>query len=210
MRPTLNLSPFFTYLHVILLVSGWLSLGWVSIISISTVDILAEKPRRLPFRLQWYVAMPCILQQQLVHCIYSVITVHVALLNSFSLTLTCSEIIGGWGMVGSFWNARKRHLAYIKCKKTLWRPGLCPDPAGGAYSAPITPGWLGWSSLPPPQEPHPALGLSGLGVPPFRLRLPHPNFQIPKTKILVTCLVPLETGIKQSNVIYLLNSLMTS
>ena len=42
-------------------------------------------------------------------------------------------------------------------KKTLWRPDLRPNPAGGAYSTPANPlvGGRGWLS--PPQEPYPPL-----------------------------------------------------
>jgi len=50
-------------------------------------------------------------------------------------------------------------------KKTHRRPGLCPDPAEGAYSAPTNPivGGEGWLS--PPQEPHSLL--SALRASPF-------------------------------------------
>jgi len=43
----------------------------------------------------------------------------------------------------------------FKCGKTLLRPGLRPDPAGGAYSAPpdLLAGGRGLAA--PPQEPHP-------------------------------------------------------
>jgi len=30
---------------------------------------------------------------------------------------------------------RRSHLDHLKYKKTVGRPGICPKPAGGAYSA---------------------------------------------------------------------------
>ena len=58
------------------------------------------------------------------------------------------------------WERQSDGLEY---KKTLRRPGLCPDPAEGAYSAPANP-LVGGEGLavPSPRKPSPALGHSGL------------------------------------------------
>ena len=59
-------------------------------------------------------------------------------------------------------------------KKTLRRPGLRPDPAEGAYSAPANP-LVGGEGLgvPSPRTPSLALGPSGLASSTF-----HPNSKI--------------------------------
>ena len=66
----------------------------------------------------------------------------------------------------TYWNAGKGNLMGLdgsEYKKTHRRPGLCPDPAEGAYSAPTNP-VVGGEGLvvPSPRTPFPALGLSGL------------------------------------------------
>ena len=66
------------------------------------------------------------------------------------------------------------HLAPPQCKKTFWRPGLRPDPAGGAYSAPRYPIADGeGTSCPSPshKNPTPAIGPLGLLLGPSGLRL---------------------------------------
>jgi len=86
-------------------------------------------------------------------------------------------------------DARKSHLASIKCKKPLGWPGLHPGPHWGSLQrSPKPPSWWGGGWLPPPQEPHPRSR-------PFRPRLsPPPIFNPPpKTKILAMAL-PLHYG----------------
>jgi len=72
------------------------------------------------------------------------------------------------------------HPDCLKCGKTLWRPGLCPDPAGAAYSTPPkSSSWLEGLTA-PPQEPHsrsrpfgpPTLALEPRSLPPHEIRLP--------------------------------------
>jgi len=54
------------------------------------------------------------------------------------------------------WHARKSHLASIKCKKTLWRPGLRPGPRTRRYYNAIPDPLAGGEGLAAPfQEPHP-------------------------------------------------------
>jgi len=57
----------------------------------------------------------------------------------------------------------ERQCGGSEYKKTLLRPGLCPDPTEGAYSAPANP-LVGGKGLavPSPRTPSPALGPSGL------------------------------------------------
>ena len=65
-------------------------------------------------------------------------------------------------------------------KKTLRRPGLRPDPAGGAYSAPANPlaGGEGEGLVAPPQEPHPHSR-------PFGPRLSYPTPKLVPTPLLM-------------------------
>ena len=63
-----------------------------------------------------------------------------------------------------------------------WGGRGSPDPAGGAYSAPPDPLAGGEGLAATTQEPHPALGLSGLGLRPFGPRLSPPRFFKPPTK----------------------------
>ena len=68
-------------------------------------------------------------------------------------------------------DARKSHLASIKCKKPLGRPGLRPRPYWGSLQrSPRPPSRWGGGWLPSPQERHPRFR-------PFRPHLsPPPNF----------------------------------
>jgi len=60
-------------------------------------------------------------------------------------------------------DAMKNHLALIKCKKPLGRPGIRPGPRWESLQrSPRPPSWWGGGCLSPTQEPYPALGLSGL------------------------------------------------
>ena len=74
-------------------------------------------------------------------------------------------------------DAKKSHLASIKCKKPLGRPGIRPDPDGGAYSAPpdlLTDG-EGAVRCPLLKNLTPAFVLSGLTCPHPLIFKPPPN-----------------------------------
>jgi len=71
----------------------------------------------------------------------------------------------------------KGHPECLKCLKTLWRPGLCPDPAGAAYSTP--PELVRGADCPSPRTHSrsrpfgpPTLALGPRSLPPHEIRLP--------------------------------------
>ena len=61
----------------------------------------------------------------------------------------------------------KRQNLVPKYTKIQFFPGLRPEPRWGSLQrSPRPPSWWGGGSLPPPQEPHPALSPSGLASSP--------------------------------------------
>jgi len=87
-------------------------------------------------------------------------------------------------------DARKSHLASIKCKKPLGRSGLRPGPHWESLlRSPRPPSWWGggWLAT-PPQEPRPPL--SAFQASPVLT----PIFNPPRTKILATALRDEDSG----------------
>ena len=82
-------------------------------------------------------------------------------------------------------DAMKSHLASIKCKKPLGRPGLCPGPRWGSLQrSPRSPSWWGLgegAGCPLPKNHTPAVGLLGISC-------LHALFSTPRTNILATAL----------------------
>jgi len=106
-----------------------------------------------------------------------VVTVYVALLNSLSLTLTCSEIVGGWDMVPckKLLKCQEKPSGVYKMQKMLGGRGSALGPAGGAYRAPRTPLLVGRGlTAPSPKTPHLLSAFQASG---FGFACPHPNFQ---------------------------------
>ena len=88
---------------------------------------------------------------------------------------------------------RRGHPEYLKCSKTVWRPGLRPGPRWGSLQrSPRPPSWWGGGWLPPPQpppqEPHPRSRPYGPRISALRASFPpSPRQQILKTPLLCTC-----------------------